>query len=66
MIIRQGNIMDTFIPTKYQAPLIIDSDTMETSQITFQRFEPIGRWGLQIIQTMSAIQDIQFPQGNSH
>jgi hypothetical protein len=43
MIIRQGNFMNTFIPTKYQSPLIVDSDAMKTSQITFQRFEPIGR-----------------------
>jgi hypothetical protein len=34
--------MGTFIPTKYQSPLIIDSDAMKTSQITLQCF------GLQI------------------
>ena len=52
--------MDTFIPTKYQSPLIIDSDAMITSQITFQRFEPIRWQRPQIIQTMGTIQNIHF------
>ena len=57
--------MNTLLPTKYQSRLIIDSDAMKTSQITFQRFEPIGGWGPLIVQTVSAIQNIQFTQGNS-
>lgn len=58
--------MDTFVPTKYQSPLIIDSDAIKTSPITFQCFEPFGRRGSQILQTMGTIQGIQFTQGNSH
>ena len=58
--------MNTFIPTKYQSPLIIDTNAIETSQVTFQHFKPIGWRGFQIVQTMSAVQNVQFSQGSPH
>jgi hypothetical protein len=54
--------MYTIIPTEYQPPLIIDPNAMKTGEITFQGFEPVSRWGSQIIQPMGTIQYIQFAQ----
>ena len=48
--------MRAIIPTEYQPPLIIDSNTVKASKVTAQSFEPICRWRTQIVQTMRAVQ----------
>ena len=43
------------IPTKNQAPLLIDSHAPETFEIAGERFEPIAGWNPQIRQNISSV-----------
>jgi hypothetical protein len=38
-------------PDKTDAPLVIDPDGVLASMVARQRFEPVGRWRAQIVET---------------
>ena len=43
------------IPTKNQAPLLIDSHAPETLEIAGEGFEPIAGWDSQILQNFGNV-----------
>lgn len=47
------------MPPKYDAPLSIDSNAMETGIVSMQRLKPISRWRTKIIQRYGRIQHIK-------
>jgi hypothetical protein len=50
------------LPTKADAPSVIDSDTMLPGTITDEFLEPVPRCGPQIIQGLSRIEEQQLSQ----
>jgi hypothetical protein len=48
-------------PSKNDPPLLVDSDTPETAQITSERFQTIPRWNREILQCTSLIEHAQLP-----
>jgi hypothetical protein len=53
------------LPTKTNAPSVIDSDAMLPGTITDELFQPVPGCGLQIIQGFSRIEEQQLPQSPS-
>jgi hypothetical protein len=51
-------------PTKYDPPLVIDPDRMLPAPITLERLETISRWGCQIPDVGSVVQQDQLSAGN--
>lgn len=48
-----------FDPAKYNTPLRINANAVETLEITFQWLEPISGWGAKVVQGLGAIQNIE-------
>jgi hypothetical protein len=48
-------------PTKNHPPLIIDSNAMESLEISFESFEPVSRWRRKVTQSFSIIQQVELP-----
>jgi len=46
----------TRLPAKAYPPLVVDANAVLTTSIALERFQPIPRWGLEIIQTRGAMQ----------
>jgi hypothetical protein len=53
------------LPTKADAPSVIDSDTMLPCTITDKLFEPVPGCGSQIIQGLGRIEEQQLSQSSS-
>jgi hypothetical protein len=51
-----------FFPLKDDSPLIVDSDTMESFQITTESFQAITRRRSEIPEIGSGVQQVQFPE----
>jgi len=61
MIIYDSNIGRSSIrPVKHYPPLVVDPDTVKIFQISAQGFQSIPWWSLQIIQSGSVVEHIQF------
>jgi hypothetical protein len=60
VVINEFNIFCARInPTKAEAPLIIDPNTVLARSFSFQCFEAIARWHAQVIQSRS---DLKLPE----
>ena len=51
--------LTAIFPSKNDPPLLVDSDTPETAQITSERFQTITRWNREILQRTSLIEHAQ-------
>jgi len=49
-------------PGKTDAPLVIDPDGVLATTVAGQRFEPVCWWGTQIVETASAMEDVELSQ----
>jgi len=64
MVIRYFDLIRIrFPPSKADAPLIIDADTMLPGPFAGEFLQPVSRWYAQIAQAFSRIQDGQFSPG---
>jgi len=52
-------------PAKNYAPLLVDPDTVKSSQVSAQGFQPISWWSFQVIQTSCVLEHIKFSQSYS-
>ena len=52
-------------PSKYDSPLIVDSNRMKAPPISLQTLEPVARRGPKIPQVRGLVQILQFPSGRT-
>jgi hypothetical protein len=48
-------------PTKDDAPLVVDPDTVKSRQVALQRFQPVAGRRPQIFELMSVVEHVQLP-----
>ena len=53
--------LTAIFPSENDPPLLVDSDTPETTPITSERFQTITRWNREILQRTSLIEHAQLP-----
>jgi hypothetical protein len=51
-------------PTKADPPLVIDPDTVLPFPIPLQRFEPVPRWGSEIVEAFRLVQVQELAPGD--
>jgi hypothetical protein len=66
MVIHDLNIFCAccFLPTKADAPLIIDTNAVLAGTVTSERFKAISGWDLQILQPVGNFKLSQLPSGH--
>jgi hypothetical protein len=54
-------------PAKNDSPLSVDPDAVKASEVAFECFQPITRWGSQIVEVRRGIEDIELarPHGQN-
>jgi hypothetical protein len=66
MVIDDFNVIGIpVLPSKADAPPIIDADAVLSHAFPFKRFESIGRWNSQIPESLSLAQHPEFPESDA-
>jgi hypothetical protein len=66
MVVADFHVMGVLsLPSKADAPLVIDTDRVLSSSVSSERLQPITGWHSKIVQRARSIQLHELPQGNA-
>ncbi len=66
MVIDDGNLIRSRVrPAEDNAPLVVDTDGMETRQVALKRFQTVTGGNREVMEGASLVQLDELPQGDS-
>jgi hypothetical protein len=67
MVVDELNVVRlTLGPPKYDAPLVVDSNAVESRPIASQDLQSISGWRAKVEKRMGCVDLIELPQGRGH